>query len=89
MYEKGPTPEWTYGDSTDQKKETCHHIKRQGKSGSSRAEREYQHIAAALHVSRNTVARVATAAKHLLLSPTEWRQLAEPEFHQPLPSQRF
>ena len=40
MYEKGPTPEWTCGDSTDQKKETCHHIKRQGKSGSSRAERE-------------------------------------------------
>lgn len=43
-----------------------------------------RHIAAALHVSRNTVAKVAAAAKHLSLSSTEWQELAEPELHQKL-----
>lgn len=49
------------------------------------AQRESQrHIASALHVSRNTVAKVAAAAKHLSLSSTEWKVLAEPELHQKL-----
>ena len=43
-----------------------------------------RHIVAALHVSRNTVAKVAAAAKHLSLSPAEWKDLAEPELHQKL-----
>lgn len=49
------------------------------------AQRESQrHIAAALHVSRNTVAKVVAAAKHLSLSSTEWKELAESELHQKL-----
>ena len=43
-----------------------------------------RHIAAALHVSRNTVAKVAAAAKHLSLSPADWKELAESELHQKL-----
>lgn len=43
-----------------------------------------RHIAAALHVSRNTVAKVAAAAKHLSLSPADWKDLAESELHQKL-----
>ncbi len=43
-----------------------------------------RHIAAALHVSRNTVAKVAAAAKHLSLSPADGKELAESELHQKL-----
>lgn len=43
-----------------------------------------RHIAAALHVSRNTVAKVAAAAKQLSLSPADWKELAESEFHHKL-----
>ena len=43
-----------------------------------------RHIAAALHVSRNTVAKVAAAAKQRSLPPTEWKNLAESELHQKL-----
>lgn len=43
-----------------------------------------RHIAAALHVSRNTVAKVAAAAKHLSLSPADWKELSESELHQKL-----
>ncbi|WP_147369892.1 helix-turn-helix domain-containing protein [Mitsuokella sp. AF33-22] len=38
-----------------------------------------RHIAAALHVSRNMVAKVAAAAKNLSLSPADWKELAESE----------
>lgn len=43
-----------------------------------------RHIAVALHVSRNPVAKVAAAARHLPLPPTGWKKLAEPELHQQL-----
>lgn len=41
-----------------------------------------RHIAAGLHVSRNTVAKVAAAAKRLSLSPSAWETLSETELHQ-------
>lgn len=43
-----------------------------------------RHIAAGLHVSRNTVARVAAAIKRLSLSPLMWKKLSEVELHQQL-----
>lgn len=43
-----------------------------------------RHIAAGLHVSRNTVARVAAAAKQSSLSSSMWEKLSEVELHQQL-----
>lgn len=41
-----------------------------------------QHIAVGLHVSRNTVAKVAAATKRLSLAPLVWGMLSEVELHQ-------
>lgn len=43
-----------------------------------------RHTAAALHVSRNTVAKVATAAKHLSLSPAQMGQNGRSRYYHDL-----
>lgn len=41
-----------------------------------------RHIAAGLHASRNTVAKVVATAKRLSLPPSVWETLSEAELHQ-------
>lgn len=43
-----------------------------------------RHIAGALHVSRNTVAKIVAAAKRLGLQSADWKQLSEEALHQEL-----